>query len=204
MSNEVSSEGARAADELEQLRKQKERIELKAQIAALGTPWWRKASLLATMTAIIAAVLPITTAIEERYRNERELVLQRSKQDADVALQQVRQENDIKLQQVKQENDIRMAYLDRFDVPGQRLQTLRFLIATSTDDRLLAWAREEQKVVQAQLDKIEQELLAVTRKIDQAPPGKALEDLRKEREKLERLKANTTIKAPPGAGSAPQ
>jgi hypothetical protein len=193
MSNEVSSEGARAVDELEQLRKQKEQIELKAQIEALTTPWWRKASLIATMTAIIAAVLPITTAIEEHYRNEREYLLQQSKQDADITLQQV-----------KQENDIRLAYLDRFDVPGQRLQTLRFLLATSTDARLIAWAREEQKVVQDQLDKIEEELVAVTKKIEQAPPGQLLEELKKDRDELKRLKAVKATPKTPRSGSAPQ
>jgi hypothetical protein len=186
----MSNESTKAADELEQLKKRKERAELKAQIAALHAPWWKRAGLVTTVTAIVAAILPLTTAIEEHYRNERELVLQQAKQDADLALQQV-----------KQENDIRMAYLDRFEVPGQRLQTLRFLLATSTDPRLLAWAREEQKVVQDQLDRIERELAVVIKKIEESPTGQGLDELKKQRDELSRLKNVTTLKAPT-AGSA--
>lgn len=187
----MANVGTQTADELEQLKQRKERAELKAQIAALHAPWWRKGGLIATVTAILAAVGPITTAIEEHYRNERELVLQQARQNADIALQQV-----------KQENDIRMAYLDRFDVPGQRLQTLRFLLATSTDLRLLAWARDEQKVVQGQLDRIEQELLAVARKIEQSSPGQGLDELKKQRDELNRLKSVTTLRPAPAADSA--
>jgi hypothetical protein len=184
----MANEGTPPADELEQLRRQKERAELKAQITAFTTPWWRKASLVATVTAILAAVLPVKTAIEESYRNRREFALQQSKQQADIALQQS-----------KQEHDIRLAYLDRFQVPGQRLQTLRFLIATTSDARLLAWAREEQKVVQDQLDKIDKELAIVLKRLEQSPPGPALEDLRKERDELNRLKNVTTLRPPPEA-----
>jgi hypothetical protein len=176
----MSNEGTQAADELEQLKKRKERAELKAQIAALHAPWWKRAGLVTAVTAIVAAVLPLTKAIEEHYRNEREFVLQ----------------------QVKQEHDIRMAYLDRFDVPGQRLQTLRFLLATSTDPRLLAWAREEQKVVQGQLDKIERDLMVVVKKIEQSPPGPSLDDLKKQRDELNRLKDATKFVPAPTADSA--
>jgi len=176
----MANEETKAVDELEQLKQRKARAELKAQIAALHAPWWKRAGLVTTVTAIVAAVLPITTAIEEHYRNEREFVLQ----------------------QVKQEHDIRMAYLDRFEVPGQRLQTLRFLLATSTDPRLLAWAREEQKVVQGQLDKIEQELLAVAKKIEQSPPGQSLDELKKQRDELSRLKNVTTLRPAATAGAA--
>ena len=40
----------RTEDEVERLRNQKELMELKAQIAALRAPWWRKAGLIATVT----------------------------------------------------------------------------------------------------------------------------------------------------------
>jgi len=191
----------RAPDDLQRLREQKERAELRAHIAALTTPWWRKASLVATVTAILAAVLPITTMIQEHYRNEREYALQQTKQQAELAMQRDRQQNEITLQQGKQEHDIRIAYLDRFDVPGRRLQTLRFLIATSTDPRLLAWARDEQKIVQDQLARIEQELAAVTEKIAKSPPGQVPEDLKKQRDELNRLKDVTTLRPQTGSGS---
>lgn len=185
------------SDELEQLRTQKEVMELRAQIAALKAPWWKRASLIATVTAMVAAVLPITTAIQERYRNEREFVLQQAKQETELSLQQARQQSELALQQSRQENDIRIAYLDRFEVPGKRLQTIRFLIATSTDQRLIAWAKEEQKYVESQLVKIEEELAAVRKKIEEAPPAQILSELKQQHEELSRLKDMTGRKPPP-------
>jgi hypothetical protein len=184
---------AEPASDLEQLKQQKERLELKAQIAALAAPWWRKASLVATVTALVAAILPVKTAIEEHYASEREFVLQR-----------VKQQNDIAMQQVKQEHEIRMAYLDRFEVPGHRLQTLRFLLATTTDAQLVAWAQEEQKRVQAEVEAIEEELRALADKIEKAPPGQGLDELKQMYEKLKEQHGRTTIRPPQGPGSAPR
>lgn len=184
---------AEPATDLEQLKQQKERLELTAQIAALAAPWWRKASLVATMTAIVAAILPVKTAIEEHYASEREFVLQR-----------VRQQNDIAMQQVKQEHEIRMAYLDRFEVPGHRLQTLRFLLATTTDARLITWAREEQKLVEAEVAEIVKQLQVVAEQIAKAPPGQGLDELKQMYEKLQEQHGRTTFRPPQGPGSAPQ
>lgn len=185
------------SDELEQLKAQKEVLELKAQIATLQAPWWKKASLIASVTAMLAAVLPITTAIEESYRNDREFLLQQAKQETELSLQKVRQQSELALQQSRQENDIRIAYLDRFEVPGKRMQTIRFLLATSTDPKLLAWAKEEQKHVEGQLAKIEEEIVAVRKRIEQAPPALILEELKKQHEELSRLKDMTGRKPPP-------
>jgi hypothetical protein len=174
---------AEAADDLEQLKQQKERLELKAQIMTLTAPWWRKASLVATVTALVAAILPVKTAIEEHYGNEREFVLQ-----------QVRQQSDIAMQQARQEHEIRLAYLDRFEVPGHRLQTLRFLLATTTDARLIAWAKAEQQIVQAEVDAIVRELQVIAAKIEQAPPGKELEELKQLHAELKKLYSVTTLR----------
>jgi len=179
----MASEETRPADDLEQLRSHKERLELKAQISALRAPWWRRTGLIATMTALLAAVLPVKTAIEESFRNDRELALQQAKQREDAALQRA-----------KQEHEIRMAYLDRFEVPGHRLQTLRFLIATTSDQRLLAWAKEEKKLVEVQLAAIEQELGALARKIAEAQPGPARDELQKAWDKLNELKGATSLR----------
>jgi hypothetical protein len=162
---------AEATDELEQLKQRKERLELKAQIGALTAPWWRKASLIATVTALAAAIVPVKTAIEEHYASEREYVLQRG----------------------KQEHEIRMAYLDRFQVPGHRLQTLRFLIATSTDERLLKWAKGELLIVQAEVNAIVEELRMLADKIEKAPPGQELAELKQLYQELKKLYAVTTF-----------
>ncbi|HWO20092.1 MAG TPA: hypothetical protein VNO30_15000 [Kofleriaceae bacterium] len=192
---------ADAADDLEQLKQQKERLELKAQIETFTAPWWRKAGLIATVTAIIAAILPIKTAIEEHYSSEREYTLQQARQVSDLAMQKAKQQNDIALQQAKQEHEIRMAYLDHFEVPGHRLQTLRFLLAISADPRLLAWATAEQKIVQAEVDAIAKQLLAVAERIEKAPPGQGLDELKQMYEKLREQHGRTTLR-PQAAGSA--
>lgn len=179
----MASEETKPADDLEQLRSQKERLELKEQIATYKAPWWRKAGLVATMTAILAAVLPVKTAIEESYRNDRELALQQAKQQEDFALQQARQEH-----------EIRLAYLDRFEAPGHRLQTLRFLIATTDDARLLAWAKEEKQLVEEQLSVIEKDLFALAKKLEETQPGKALDELKKAWDDLNKLKSATTLR----------
>ncbi len=193
----MATEDTRSESELERLRTQKEIIELKAKIEELRAPWWRKAGLLAGLAAMAAAVLPITTAIQEHYQSERELTLQQSRQEAELALAQARQQTDIALEQAKQENDIRLAYLDRFEVPGHRLQTLRFLLATTTDPKLIAWAKDEHKYVEDQVKLIETELAAVKKKIEDAPPGQVLEELKKQREELGKLRASTMRQPPP-------
>jgi hypothetical protein len=179
--------------ELEKLKLQKQRLELKAQIDALTAPWWRKASLIATMTAIIAAVLPVTTAIQKHYENEREL-----------ALQQQRQETELALLQARQENDIRLTYLQRFEMPGHRMQTLRFLIATSTDPRLIAWAREEKAIVQAELDSIEEQIRTVVEELERNPQGPRADELKARLVELTRLlqiKGVAPMTAPGPAGA---
>ena len=198
----MSGEETRPEEEVKLLKLEKERMELKAQIAAIRAPWWRRASLIATSTAIIAAILPVTTAIQEHYRNEREYLLQQAKQQNDIALQQAKQQNDIALQQTRQENDIRMAYLARYAVPGHRLQTLRFLIRTSTDAKLVAWAQAEERIVTKELDKIEEERVAVLKKLDETPQGPAREDLKDRLDKLDQQKNNTMKRPPPMAGEA--
>lgn len=176
------------SEDLDHLKQQKERAELRAQIAVLTAPWWRKASLITMMTAIIAAVLPITKMIEEHYRNEREFALE-------VA---------------KEQNELRMAYLDRYEVPGHRQRTLRFLIATTEDARLLTWARAELEHVRMELEAIERQMELVVEQVKLTKDAEALAALQKQLEELNRQKAMTSLRppvpiqepAPQGAGSA--
>ena len=121
-------------------------------------PWWRNGSLIATLTAIVAAILPVTTAIQEHYRTNRELALEES----------------------KQANDIRTGYLDRLDKPGARLRTLRFVLATTNDVSLRTWALAETAQVQLEIAQIQQQL-------DALPPPPTLPHTETEAEKATRL-----------------
>ena len=121
-------------------------------------PWWRNGTLVATLTAIIAAVLPVTTAVQEHYRTNRELALEES----------------------KQANEIRTGYLDRLDKPGARLRTLRFVLATTDDAALKAWAQAETLQVQGEIAAIQQQL-------DALPPPSTSPHAETEEEKAIRL-----------------
>jgi hypothetical protein len=160
-----------------QLRKQKEQTELTAQIAALTAPWWRRAGLITAMTAIIAAVLPVTKMIEEHYRSKRELALQEAKQD----------------------NDIRVAYLDRYQLTGQRRKTLRFLIGTSPDERMVAWAKDELAAVLEELEELDKQVTSVSEKIKQNPTGPVLDELKQQIDDLIKQRDAAALKPPPGA-----
>jgi hypothetical protein len=176
----MSNEATRSGDELERLERTIERMEQQAQLATLSAPWWRKGGTIAAVTAIVAAVVPVTTAIQEHFETQSELVLQ----------------------QAKQEHDMRMAYLERYEVPGRRLQTLRFLLATSTDPRLLAWAREEQELVQGQLEEIDEQLAVVTKRLALRTEAQTIEELKEQRDELLRLKEVTRLRPPPEVSSA--
>jgi hypothetical protein len=170
-----------ASDNIDELKRRREVADLRMQIKALTAPWWRKAGLVTGVTGIIAAVVPITAAVEQHYKTKREFLLQQAKQD----------------------NDIRIAYLDRSQLPGHRLRTLRFLAATSSDDKLVEWARSELPLVQAEIDDIDKRLAAREKDLAQLPPGKSKEELQKEIDELKRLKETASVMVPVGYSTQP-
>ena len=144
--------------DLAQLRTALERTKLTQEIAQLATPWWRRAGIVTVVTALVAAVLPVTTAIQEHYQKERELAVADAQKQRELALQEQRQVH-----------EIRTSYLDRLDRDGSRLRTLRFLVKTTSDELLREWAIEERSVIEikvrgfdAQIAELEQELSKVT------------------------------------------
>jgi hypothetical protein len=141
--------------ESEQLRIERDNAQLRAELAALSKPWWRKGSVVTALAAIAAAILPITTAVQVHYEKERELALQEGKQS----------------------HEIRTSYLDRLDKPGARMRTLRFVLATATDPSLLKWAQAETQEVQAELNEIDHRIAEIDQQLSTlpvdapAPPG---------------------------------
>lgn len=136
-----SAELPNLRDEGERLKLERDVEQLRAEIVALRAPkppWWRRGTIVATLTTIIAAVVPVTTAVQAHYQKERELALESS----------------------KQAHEIRTSYLDRLDKPGARLRTLRFVLATTSDPELRLWAQGETR-------QIEMELAEIDRRIDE-------------------------------------
>src|SRR5689334_22264263 len=68
----------------ERLKLERDNAQLQGELAQLASPWWRKGTIVATLTAIVAAVLPLTTAIRAHYEKEREIALQESKQAHEI------------------------------------------------------------------------------------------------------------------------
>jgi hypothetical protein len=137
-----SSELPSLRHEGERLKVERDVEQLRAELAALRAPkppWWRQGSIVATMTAIIAAVIPVTTAVQGHYQKVRELALQASKQD----------------------HEIRISYLDRLDKPGAKLRTLRFVLATTVDPALRRWAEAEKREVESEIADLNQQIAAI-------------------------------------------
>ncbi len=133
--------------ESERLRLERDNAQLRAELAALSKPWWRKASVVTTLAAIAAAILPVTTAVQAHYEKERELALQEGKQS----------------------HEIRTSYLDRLDKPGARLRTLRFVLATTTDPSLLQWAKTETQEVQAEINELDRRIAEIAEQLSTLP-----------------------------------
>jgi len=122
--------------------------------ASPAPPWRRSGAMIIALAAIVAAVVPLTTAVQGWMRKNRELALGWQKQTNAIAMQRERQAE-----------DIRTSYLERPRVPGERLRTLRFVIATTNDSKFRAWAIEEKKVVEDELRKPDDE----TKQAERAP-----------------------------------
>jgi hypothetical protein len=138
--------------ELSQLRAENAQLRaaMQAQSGAAvspARPWWKSSATITTLTAIVAAVVPLTTAVRGWVQKNRELALESQKQANAIAMQRERQVE-----------DIRTSYLDRLKTPGEHLRTLRFVIATTNDTRLRDWAVNEKKETEDELRKLDQEI----------------------------------------------
>jgi len=109
-------------------------------------PWWKSGATITTLTAIVVASVPVTTAVQGWVQKNRELALEDRKQT----------------------ENIRTSYLERLKVPGEHLRTLRFVIATTNDSPLRAWAEQEKKVVEGELRGLDDEIKRAEEAVDRA------------------------------------
>lgn len=94
-----------------------------------ATPWWRNGRSITAIAALFAAVIPITTVLEGYVEKQRSGALEALKY-AEAA---------------------RESYLDRISktTNAERSAVLRFVLATSSDPKLLEWAHAEKALVDA-------------------------------------------------------
>jgi hypothetical protein len=138
-------------EELEQ-EKRKELLRLdiakaKVERSAVVAPWWRNGKWITALTAILAAVVPATTAVSGCYT----------------------QRLQVELATVEQTEKIRSSYLDRLKgdpIEGQRI--LRFLIETTLDDRMREWAKGENARIEPSVTKLKQDIDDATKRAEAA------------------------------------
>jgi hypothetical protein len=141
------------------LKLRKENAELLADARALETPaspvppWWKNSATVVTLTAIVAAVVPLTAAVQGWMQTNRELALEEVKSKTARALELQRQTNAAATERERQAEAIRSSYLERLKAPAEHLRALRFVLATTEDKPLRAWAMEEKKIVEDELQK---------------------------------------------------
>jgi hypothetical protein len=120
-------------------------------------PWWKSNATIITLTAIVAAVVPLTSAVHGWVQTNRELALEEAKFKTANALELQRQANAVAIQRERRTEDIRTSYLERVKTPAEHLRALRFVLAMTEDKPLRTWAMEEKKVVEDELQKVEDE-----------------------------------------------
>jgi hypothetical protein len=158
-----SDDVSRLREENTELRLQRENAQLRIEIRQLGKPapptrpWWKSPAIITTLTAVLAAVLPATTAVQGWFQNRRELALQELKIGSANKSELQKLTNAIEMQREKQTDEIRTAYLERLKTPSEHLRVLRYVLTTTGDQRLRDWAVEERKLVELELKRLESE-----------------------------------------------
>jgi hypothetical protein len=140
-------------DKVQLLRLEKEAAELRRSLKELSRPWWRSWNVTA-ITALVAAVIPVTTGVQAYFQKEKELALDLQKHQALLTLEKE-----------KQTEQIRAGYLDRAADPRSRRLVLRWIIATQPS--LQDWARKELEIVEQELAQKQQKVEQKTRELEQ-------------------------------------
>jgi hypothetical protein len=121
-----------------------------------AAPWWRNATTVTTLGAIVAAIVPITTGVQTWIQEERKLALQAQQDHAKLTLQREQDSAKLRLEQQAQEQELRDRYLSNLiGNPRSAAVVLRFVAATSQDASMKAWAKEETDNALKQVNLIE-------------------------------------------------
>ncbi len=140
------------------LKLRKENAQLEADTRALETPtspWWKDGRTIITLTAIVGAVVPLTTVVQGWMQRSRELGVEEVRSKSASALELQRTASAAASQRERQADEIRSSYLERLKTPAEHLRALRFVLATTEDKSLRAWATEEEKIVEDELKREE-------------------------------------------------
>jgi hypothetical protein len=98
------------------------------------------------VTALLAAVLPVTSAVQGCFEKRKQLALE----------------------ELKEKQEISNRYLDRIKDRNDRPRTLRFLMETASDSDIRSWARTELTIVTRETDALVEELKQMEKNADEA------------------------------------
>jgi len=119
----------------------------KLESTSTPQPWWRDKVTMTILGAMVAAVAPVTTAIDGCQTSHSEL---------SMAAQQ-------------QQHQIRLTYLDRATSsdrgPAEKEAVLRFLSTALAGDPLQDWASAELKLVSESIAELEEQLASVSEEL---------------------------------------
>ncbi|MFE8600636.1 response regulator [Archangium violaceum] len=132
--------------EEDKLRAEIERV--RSEASSLKAPWWRSGFSIATLTAILTVMLPVTTAIQAHIQKEKELEIQRIQKEKELEIQSLKLKHDVASEDLKQKEAIRAGYLDRALSIDNRSMILRFVQHTAVDEGLKLWATKEAELIE--------------------------------------------------------
>lgn len=151
----VPTEVTKAQEELRIARILKEKADL---TPAPTVRWWHSWGSVAGVTAVLTAMVPLTTAVVGHFSNQRTLALEREKNKHEIDLRQQQLAHQFQIERTKQASDIGRDYLALSKDPEERARALRFTQKTAPMDQVRAWAQDELTLVQDEIAQLKREL----------------------------------------------
>lgn len=127
------------------------------------TRWWHSWGSVAGITAIISAMVPITTAVINYFGNRLSIEMEQTKNKHELNLKEQQLQHQISTDKIKQFDEVGRAYLALSQDPKQRARVLRFTKSTAPIPDIRNWADDELKIVEVEIEQLKQELEDIKR-----------------------------------------
>jgi hypothetical protein len=114
-----------------------------AERKTLLRPWWQSGPTITAIAAILAATVPITTAVIQSYSNARQREYDERKTLAERAQSVAKDAAEQEIARLRLSNEQSAHYLQLASDEKQLKRVLRFVKETSLDEKLAAWAKNE-------------------------------------------------------------
>jgi hypothetical protein len=155
-------------------------------------PWWKRPGWVAGITSILAATVPVTTAVWGLILKGREQTAAEIEKEKQLALQESQQRHAAEMEELKLRHSIQTDFLDRLKSDTERLRTLRMVAATSDDPKFAKWASDERGVIEADAKALQKKIEEQTARAEEALKAlaNAKDSNKAQGAELARLRAN--------------